>query len=88
MQTHILSTKSSTPHVPTLQVRQHVFHKRSFLYLEQLILKHGAADQVGTWADWAAVCNLPNLGKGAALKVGRQGSTWAGKQQVHAEVGR
>mmetsp|Transcript_14422 Transcript_14422/g.25165 ORF Transcript_14422/g.25165 Transcript_14422/m.25165 type:complete len:545 (-) Transcript_14422:707-2341(-) len=27
------------------QVRQHVFHKRTFLYLEQLILKHEAAAQ-------------------------------------------
>ncbi|KAJ9534620.1 hypothetical protein QJQ45_002905 [Haematococcus lacustris] len=27
------------------QVRQHVFHKRTFLYLEQLILKHQAAEQ-------------------------------------------
>ena len=25
-----------------LQVRQHVYHKRTFLFLEQLILKHGA----------------------------------------------
>jgi nonsense-mediated mRNA decay protein 3 len=30
--------------VPT-QVRQHVAHKRTFLFLEQLILKHGAAAQ-------------------------------------------
>ena len=27
----------------SLQLRQHVFHKRTFLFLEQLILKHGAA---------------------------------------------
>ncbi len=27
------------------QVRQHVAHKRTFLFLEQLILKHSAADQ-------------------------------------------
>ena len=25
-----------------VQLRQHVYHKRTFLFLEQLILKHGA----------------------------------------------
>lgn len=28
-----------------MQVRQHVDHKRTFMFLEQLILKHGAHEQ-------------------------------------------
>uniref|UniRef100_A0A0C9S8J4 60S ribosomal export protein NMD3 n=1 Tax=Wollemia nobilis TaxID=56998 RepID=A0A0C9S8J4_9CONI len=31
--------------VAVVQVRQHVSHRRTFFYLEQLILKHGAASQ-------------------------------------------
>lgn len=39
--------KTYTPHtwVAQLQVRQRVTHKRTFLFLEQLILKHNAADK-------------------------------------------
>ena len=29
-----------------MQVRQHVDHKKTFYYIEQLILKHGAYDKV------------------------------------------
>nr|ABV28352.1 nonsense-mediated mRNA decary protein 3 [Taiwania cryptomerioides] len=32
-------------YVAVVQVRQHVSHRRTFFYLEQLILKHGAASQ-------------------------------------------
>ncbi|OII70798.1 uncharacterized protein cubi_00943 [Cryptosporidium ubiquitum] len=40
--------KSFTPHTwnTVVQVRQRVEHKRTFLYLEQLILKHGAHEKV------------------------------------------
>ncbi|KAL5710729.1 hypothetical protein ACHQM5_021259 [Ranunculus cassubicifolius] len=31
--------------IAAVQLRQHVSHRRSFFYLEQLILKHGAADK-------------------------------------------
>ncbi|KAJ1609054.1 NMD3p-like protein [Cryptosporidium canis] len=40
--------RSFTPHTwnAVVQVRQRVEHKRTFLYLEQLILKHGAHEKV------------------------------------------
>ena len=38
---HLVFLHSSSPSPPS-QLRQHVFHKRTFLFLEQLILKHGA----------------------------------------------
>lgn len=40
--------KEFTPHTwgAVVQVRQHVEHKKTFYYLEQLILKHGALDKV------------------------------------------
>lgn len=40
--------RSFTPHTwnTVVQVRQRVEHKRTFLYLEQLILKHGAHEKV------------------------------------------
>ena len=39
--------KTYTPHLwqSQVQVRQNVDHKRSFLFLEQMILKHGAAEK-------------------------------------------
>ena len=41
---HHLSTPTvpPCPPGPTSQLRQHVYHKRTFFFLEQLILKHGA----------------------------------------------
>ncbi|EEA05223.1 NMD3 family protein [Cryptosporidium muris RN66] len=40
--------RSFTPHIwnSVVQIRQKVPHKRTFLYLEQLILKHGAHEKV------------------------------------------
>ena len=42
-----------------MQVRQHVEHKRTFFYLEQLILKHNAAAYCLNIKDIHEVCRLP-----------------------------
>lgn len=63
--------KSFTPHTwnTVVQVRQRVQHKRTFLYLEQLILKHGAHEKVSNIVEKSDGLDFQFLQKSHAQKL-------------------